>query len=458
MALTAEDAAYVPDLYSLDRSGVLNITFHEGQLRAWRSNRRFILVVAGTQSGKTSFGPFWFEREMQRGGPGDYLIVTPDFPLLEAKLLPEFRRLFEEVKMYGKYLASPRRRFFLSADGEHKLWGERQPQKTTVVFGYASDPQSLESMTAKAAWLDEPGQAKFKLGSWYAILRRLSLAQGRVLLTTTPYNLGWVYQKLYLPWQQGDKNIQVVNFESRMNPRFPIAEWERAQRDLPKWLFDQMYKGLFTAPAGLIYDSFDRTKHVIPPFEIPDHWRRYWGIDFGGINTVAVFYAAEPQTGRLFLYRSYHAGKRTAQTHVASMLLGEKRMPDAVWGGSKSEDNWRIEFRNAGLPVQEPDQPDVEIGIQRVYGAHARDEILVFDNQEAYLDQKQTYSRPVGPNGEVLPGIEDQHSFHYLDAERYVISPLKSATQGMVAASRSQIVQRNAYDDDADGRFAQLYG
>jgi hypothetical protein len=35
----------------------LRFNFHPGQWRAWQSLKRFILVLAGTQSGKTSFGP-----------------------------------------------------------------------------------------------------------------------------------------------------------------------------------------------------------------------------------------------------------------------------------------------------------------------------------------------------------------------------------------------------------------
>jgi hypothetical protein len=38
--------------------GELKFNFHPGQLRAWDSDKRFILVLAGTQGGKTSFGPF----------------------------------------------------------------------------------------------------------------------------------------------------------------------------------------------------------------------------------------------------------------------------------------------------------------------------------------------------------------------------------------------------------------
>ena len=49
--------------------------------------------------------------------------------------------------------------------------GLRAPEgETNVYFGHAQDPDSLESATAKAAWLDEAGQGKFKLDSWRAVL------------------------------------------------------------------------------------------------------------------------------------------------------------------------------------------------------------------------------------------------------------------------------------------------
>jgi hypothetical protein len=60
----------------------LRFNFHPGQYRAWQSPKRFVLVLAGTQGGKTSFGPAWLYREIQRRGPGDYMIVTPTYPLL----------------------------------------------------------------------------------------------------------------------------------------------------------------------------------------------------------------------------------------------------------------------------------------------------------------------------------------------------------------------------------------
>jgi hypothetical protein len=440
--------------------GKLRLNFHCGQWKAWQSERRFIAVLAGTQGGKTSYGPIWLWREMKQCGPGDYLVVTPTFPLLELKALPEFRKFFEILLKLGNYVSSPVRKFTISKAGEIRLFGAPQQKPTHVYFGYAADPESLESATVKAVWCDEAGQKKFKLGSWEAILRRLSLAQGRALITTTPYDLGWLKQKVWDKWKAGDRDIEVVRFESIANPAFPQDEFERARRDLPPWKFDLFYRAIFTRPAGMIYDSFDEARHKIPRLAIPDHWPRYLGLDFGGVNTAAVFYAEElspannQPTGRLFAYREYKAGGRTAAEHAYYLLKGEPMIPDCV-GGSKSEGQWRQEFRQGGkvkvsdeggpvreveapgLPVRSPDIKDVEVGIDRVYGFHKRNQLFVFDDLHQYLAEKMSYSRELDPNGEPTEKIEDKETFHLMDAERYILGWLSGTGGGRVGHGES---------------------
>lgn len=404
---------------------------HRGQWRAWQSEKRFILILAGTQSGKTALGPHWLYREIQRRGPGDYLVVTPTFQLLEKKALPEFRRLFERWLEVGRYVASPARRFAFSESGARRTFGSWNPDHpTTVWFGYADDPESLESATAKAAWLDEAGQRRFKLASWEAVQRRLAIHEGRALITTTPYDLGWVKQKLWNLWQESGgrhPEIEVIRFASTENPRFPVAEFERARRVLPRWKFDLFYRGIFTRPAGMIYDAFKDEPlplgHRVPRFPIPAGWPRHLGLDFGNVNTAGYFLAAEPNTGRYFLYRTYHTGGRSEREHVEALLKDEPRLPAAV-GGAPSEDEWRQRFAAAGLPVSRPFISDVEVGINAVYRAHREDRLLVFDDLDAYLEQKLTYSRKLDAAGEPTTEIEDKHSFHLLDAERYLVSQL----------------------------------
>lgn len=402
----------------------MRLHFHPGQKRAWASEKRFVCVLAGTQGGKTSFGPHWLYREIVRRGPGDYMVVTPTFPLLEMKALPEFLRLFQQQLQLGRYVASPVRKFTFSAAGGKRTFGrdyDAKKQPTQIFFGYAADPESLESATAKAAWLDEAGQKKFKLASWQAILRRLSLAQGRVLITTTPYSLGWLKQELWDKWKAGSaRDVDVIRFESITNPMFPRAEYQAAKERLPAWKFDLFYRAMFTRPAGLIYDSFDEATHVVPRFSLPASWPRYLGLDFGGVNTAGMFYAQEPGTGRLYAYREYLAGGRTAEEHARELLKGEPMVPQCV-GGSKSEGQWRREFQKAGLPVRSPLISEVEVGIDRVYGWHKGGKLFVFGDLVQYLEQKQTYSRVLDDSDQPTEEIEDKETFHLMDAERYIL-------------------------------------
>ncbi len=426
------------DLAQWLESGALKMNMHPGQQRAWASSARFVAVTAGTQGGKTSFGPYWLLREMFRRGPGDALVVTPTYPLLELKLLGEFRRLFETGLRLGRYTGSPAHRFQFSEQGMRRLYHSRyDPRRdrcSRVIFGYAAEPQSLESATAVVAWCDEAGQKKFKLEAWQAILRRLSLAQGRVLITTSLYALNWLKRK-FDAWQGGDGDWEFISFDSQLNPAFPRDEFERARLELPRWKFEMLYRGRFARPAGLIYDCFDAQTMQVPRFAIPRDWKRFIGLDFGEANMAAVFLAEEPATHRLYLYRTYHAGGQSVPGHVRALLRGEPGIAYCA-GGSQSENEWRGEFRAAGLPVRAPRLADVEVGIDRMYGCLQRGEFLMFDDLDEFREELTTYSRVLDHAGQPTEAIEDRHAYHLLDAARYIIGDLRGGTTQKAQTAR----------------------
>jgi hypothetical protein len=400
--------------------------FHAGQQQAWKSTKRVVLVLAGVRSGKTSFGPLWLYREMRRQGPGDYLVAAPTFPLINKAAGPELERVFTGLFRLGAMSHSPWE-YRISATGHQRTWPSQQWSPTRVIFGHANSSESLAAMTAKAAWLDEAGQKEFKQESWEEIQQRVSIDLGRILITTTVYRLGWLKQKIYDPWKAADGNhplYDVIQFSSTMNPAFPVEEYERGRRELPAWKFHQKFDGQFAKPIGLIYDCFDDTVHKVPRFPIPAHWRRHVGLDFGGVNTAAVFFAEDPETRNLYAYREYKAGGRAAAEHAAEIKRGEPAFATVV-GGSKSEGQWRQEFTAGGLPVREPDQPEVEVGIDRVYGAIKSGKLFVFNTQmDGLLEELGTYSRELDEAGEPTEKIEDKETFHRLDGARYVLSYL----------------------------------
>lgn len=413
-------------IYTVE-NGVLRVNFHEGQAKAYFSDKRIVLVLAGTQSGKTTMGPLWLYKEIVDRGPGDYAVVAPTFALMELKAIPEFRRFFEETMRLGKYYQAPIRKFVFSKEGSMRTFGNSG--SCAVYFGYAENPDSLESATYKALWADEAGQKRFKLDSWDALQRRLSVNQGRVLITTTPYEFGWLKRRIYDRWVDGDPDIDVVRFESTMNPAFPREEFERQERILPKWKFDMMYRALWTKPAGIIYDCFSDSGCLVDPFVIDRSWPRIVGIDFGQVNTAAAKLAINPKTGVMYVYATYHAGSKSAKDHVRSLVNREPEVPFAV-GGASSEGGWRDRFAEAGLPVSQPVISDVEAGIDYVYEAMKTGRLKIFNTLDKLVSDIESYSRVLDADGEPTEQIEDKNSYHRLDALRYAVSEVMAGGFG----------------------------
>jgi hypothetical protein len=398
--------------------GLLRLNLHPGQSAVWNSARRFIFMLAGTQSGKTSFGPHWLRREIETRGGGDYIAATSTYDLFKLKMLPATRELFEHQLKIGRYWGGDKVIELCDPDTGKYPTDDNKPAWGRIILRSANAPGGLESATAKGAWLDECGQDTFTLDAWQAVRRRLSLARGRVLGTTTPYNLGWIKTQIFDRWVAGDEEVDVIQFASIYNPQFPQDEFERARATMPAWKFRMFYEGQFDRPPGLIYDVFDRERHVIEPYVIPHFWPRTIGVDFGGVNTAAVFLARRDD-GVYVLYREYLEGGRTAAGHAAALLNERGLVEPQVFGGAGSEQQWRDEFTAGGLTIYRPPVSDVEVGIDRVYELLATNRLLIFNTCEGVLDQIGRYSRPVDDSGQVLEGILNKEEYHYLDALRY---------------------------------------
>lgn len=318
-------------------------------------------------------------------------------------MLPELLHYFVELLGWGTYKAID------------KII-ESHDKKTRIILRSASSEGGLESSTGQGAWLDECGQDEFTIDAWEAVQRRLSINQGRVLMTTTPYNLGWLKTQVYDRWVGGDSDYDVVNFRSIDNPVFPIAEYERAKRTLPYWKFAMFYDGLFVKPAGLIIESYDESKHVVKAFRIPDEWRRVVGVDFGAVNTALVWLAVDGS--KYFVYREKHGGGLTQPEH-ARAALEYKEPVSNWWGGSRSEDAQRMDWNVSGVPVVKPIIADVEAGLDRINGLFKQDRLFVFDGCNGLRSELGTYSRELDLAGEPTEKIDNKASYHRIDALRY---------------------------------------
>jgi hypothetical protein len=411
----------------------MHLNLHPGQERADKSKKRIVAIICGTQWGKTCYGPHWlYDRIMETrvaGEPNDYIAATATFPLLEKKMLPEFLTVFEDYLHLGTYREASK--MFTFHDG-----------KTRVIFASATNPDSIESATAKAAWLDEAGQTQFRRAAWEAIRRRVALNLGRILITSTPYNLGWLKAEIHDKALAGDPDIELIQSASIVNPAFPRESFEKEKTMMPAWKFDMFYRGIYTTPAGLIYDSFNEGVCRIKRFPIPKEWPVYAGHDFGGANPAALFYArvrtplpaGVPEKLRYNDFVAFHeylpgSGRSTAQ-HVDYF----KEITDGYnvverYGGSHQEDEIRQGYSAHGWPIREPKIRYVEAQIDRVYALHKLNKIFIFDDLYNYLDEKQSYSRKLDEDNKPTDEIENKSSYHLLDCERTLLSNFSPETE-----------------------------
>jgi len=392
---------------------------HEGQWRAWQSDKRFVVMLAGTQGGKTSFLPWWLAREITLCGPGDYLAITTSYDLFKLKFLPEMRNVFEHTLRIGRWWAGNRvielcdpQAHFWAKHADDDMWGR-------IILRSVQGKGALESATAKGAIFDEAGQDEATLEDWEAIIRRLSLAQGRCCIGTTLYNLGWLKSELYDPWARGESNdVEVIQFASVLNPAFPVEEFERVQERMQDWRFQMFYLGQFAMPPSMIYGCVT-PEHWVDDFTIPYDWPVVVGVDPSGGHCATLWLAQNPENLDWFAFRETLDYQHTTREHVqkAQGLVLKGQQAEFV-GGGPSETQERRDWADHGQFLAKPPVMGVDPGIDRAVGLFKRNRLYLFKSFRMLRDEIGSYRRKTDEQGKVLAKIEDKRKYHLLDCLR----------------------------------------
>jgi len=386
------------------------IELHKWQIKAWNSKKRFVFLVAGVQSGKTTLGSIWIVNEAMQKGRGDYIIVAPTYKMLQQSTLQKFQELVP--KGWG---------IFNKADSTYKT-------RTGINFFLrsADKPESIEGITAQAIWADEASLMKPDI--WVMMQGRVSRTQGRILCTFTPISLNWVHKEIEkdkerrLRGEEGD--IDFIQFRSVDSPYFPKEEYERAKRMLTPTQFRLRYEGIFGKAEGLIYADFCN-HNIIDDFDIPNDWRRGGGIDQGYNNPFVVLDGALDDDDVLYIYKEHYERGRLLEEHAKH--LDSKITYEA--DPSKKQQN--KELQHLGFVVV-PANNDVDMGILKV---NARIRPVTDDPQSVRLkifkscihliDEFSLYRYD---EDKEKPVKEDDHA---MDALRYLVMRIDKPEVGI---------------------------
>ncbi len=116
-------------------------------------------------------------------------------------------------------------------------------------------------------------------------------------------------------------------------------QYLRSLKALPPHLRKAFLDGDWDAVEGQFFDDFDKSKHIVEPFEIPAHWRRFRAMDWGYNDPCCVLWFAVAPNKQVFVVDELYV-RKTLASGVASLVwqrsAGQKNQytvasPDA-WG------------------------------------------------------------------------------------------------------------------------------
>lgn len=418
----------------------VEVPMHDAQKVLYSLEEQEVAAIAGKQSGKTACGPYWSLREIQRKGGGAFLVIGPTFPVMNKQLIPSCQAVWERRWGMGEYKQGDKKFVF----NERGLAMLGVPD-AIVWFCFAENPNSLVSVTACGAWLDEPGHPDFSREANEEIDARLSVNRGRKLYTSSPYAFNYfkfdVFDKAakrYFIEQgevkceerpNGDSNVAVVSYRSKDNPSFDDERWWELKEKMPAWKFSMHYEGKFTKPAGVVFDCFDES-NLCKRFDIPPHWKRVAGHDFGPLHTAGWWMAQNPENSKWYVYAVYQDGGKSTEEHSEAFRNKAEGKLLGAWGGTWSEDTWRADYSLRDYPISRPPIRDLMEGIDRMYAMLKANDLVIFDDLPVVQDFYE-YAYEIDDLGEPIQGkITAKEKFHILDSGRYVVS----AVYGMFVA------------------------
>ncbi|MGN6560752.1 MAG: terminase large subunit domain-containing protein [Candidatus Nitrosocosmicus sp.] len=214
-------------------------------------------------------------------------------------------------------------------------------------------------------------------------------------------------ERVFITATMDDDNLMPESEKKRLYASYDPSEREARTKGIP------------SLGSGLIYPISEQ-RLICDPFEIPEHWPRCYGMDFGWHNTAAIFAAHDQDNDVVYLYGEYKQGHLTPMQHTPHLF---KMGAQWMWGaydyagenaGQDYGENVVSLYEKEGLKKWVRAEKHVSEGIYKVLQRMETDRLKIFSSLKKTLAELRMYIRD--ENGKVKKGDD-----HLLDALRYLI-------------------------------------
>lgn len=166
---------------------------------------------------------------------------------------------------------------------------------------------------------------------------------------------GFVKKRYVIPHRESrETTTRFIPSTYRDNP-FLNKEYTDYLEGLGGNLGKAWREGDFDIFDGQYFSEWRFDIHTCEPFKIPPDWKRYRGLDHGGVSPTACLWFALAPDGMMYCYREYYAADRYASTHtnkIAELSVGEEitytAADPSIWIKTTTDGKAPQEFYEAG--------------------------------------------------------------------------------------------------------------
>ncbi len=117
-------------------------------------------------------------------------------------------------------------------------------------------------------------------------------------------------------------------------------EYRRTLLSLPEHQRKQLLYGDWDVAEGSAFTEWNRKIHVTEPFDVPNHWIKFRACDYGyGSYSGVLWFAIEPKTEKVFVYRELYVSKVLA-IDLADMILDAEKYDGLIRYGMLDSSLW----------------------------------------------------------------------------------------------------------------------
>ena len=411
------------------------------QYEVYTDKHRFRIICAGRRSGKSVLSRVitldWALKSI-----GNYWIVSPNYK--QSKMI-HWKELQREIPLE-----------WITKKNEVELSITLKNGSVIELKG-AENPDTLRGTKLRGLIIDEIASIRNWEWIWSEVLRpTLTDYEAPAIFISTPKGYNH-FHELYEQGQKGDIQYKSWRFDSYENPYIKKEEIDNAKKELTEDTFAQEYLADFRKYTGLVYKEFQREVHVIEPFDIPDGWLVYRGVDFGSTNPTACLWIAVDNDDNWFVYDEHYETDKTIDYHAGVINSRTSRSVTASYG-DPSGAQWISEFAQRGIYITPANKEVgtnfnswVRYGIEKVseklkqipgkmvvsggqrnFGERGSPSLFIFRHCENTIREFETYrwkEKSVSQAQDLNePDVPEKANDHALDALRYfAVSHIKQS-------------------------------